>query len=465
MTDCNRLDTLRDEIKNSTLEIIRLIGKRAALSEEVGIEKRNAGIPIVNQEVEKHLRAEVVNHCRNNGLDESFGLNLLNQLVNESIRIQETLIKTPPPPTAYDIFVKGRELERAGKELIHLEVGEPDFGPPLKVKKAVAISVDVGQSHYTESAGILSFREKIAHVLGHRYKREISPEEVFISVSGRFALFTSIAANVRRGDEVIIVDPSYPAYSECVKDVGARPVRFPTDLNSDWNIDVNRLENYINPTTKAIVLNSPGSPTGKVLDASTLEEIADLASANDIFLLSDEVYSNFTSTQHTSVLELPHDNHVLVDSFSKRFGMSGFRLGYAISDAETIRRMTKIQNLYLTCVPEFIQYAGMQALDCDDDAKQYASLIEKRLEVACKELDQLPLSYHPPDGAFYIFPKLTDGITNGQEFADRLLSEVGVCIVPGLAYGTSYSDFFRLSVCQPEEKLVEAIERMGAVLG
>ncbi len=145
--------------------------------------------------------------------------------------------------------------------------------------------------------------------------------------------------------------------------------------------------------------------------------------------------------------------------------MSGFRLGYAISDAETIRRMTKIQNLYLTCVPEFIQYAGMQALDCDDDAKQYASLIEKRLEVACKELDQLPLSYHPPDGAFYIFPKLTEGITNGQEFADRLLSEAGVCVVPGLAYGPSYSDFFRLSVCQPEEKLVEAIERMGAVLG
>ncbi len=464
MTSSDRLDSLRGEIQHITLDIIRLTGQRRALAKEVAIEKTQAGIPIRNLEIENHLRDSVERLCKTHGFDVSFGINLLNQLILDSIRLQEKGITSKKAPTVYDVFVKARALEKAGKELLHLEVGEPDFGPPEAVMKAIIDAVELRKSKYIESAGIFPLREKIASIVSHRNEREISPEEVIVTVSGRFALFQSIATHVHPGDEVIIVDPSYPGYSDCVKEVGGKPVHFPTHLNTEWGIDLDLLKEYIIPTTKAIILNSPCNPTGKVLNLSTLKGIADIASANDIQIISDEVYSSFSVIQHASILDLPGGNSVLVDSFSKRYGMTGFRLGYAISDVDTIHRMTQIQNLYVTCGPEFVQYAGISALDCDEDANHYSDTIKKRLETASRQLERLPLSFHTPEGGFYIFPELAEGSIDGQVFADRLLSETGVCVVPGAAFGHQYTNFFRLSVCQPEGKLVEAIERMGAVL-
>jgi aspartate aminotransferase len=434
------------------------------LAEEVSKEKARLGAPLVDLAVERHLREVVVNQCIRYGFDSNFGLRLLNQLITESIRVQEKSIKPIAAPNAYDMFVKARELERTGREILHLEVGEPDFGPPDYVKKTTSIAIERGRSKYTESAGILQLREKISEVLSQRYKRGISPEEVMVTVSGRFALYMGVASIVRAGDEVVIIDPSYPAYVDIVRAVGGRPIRCPTDMANKWDLDLSLIEDCTNQTTRAIILNSPNNPSGKTLDKSTLQRIADFAETNDIHLISDEVYSGFSFSPHTSVLQFPQCSHVFVHSFSKTYGMTGFRLGYAVSDVDTIRRMTKIQNLQLTCVPEFIQHAGLGALESDKDAKVYAATIKKRQKAMRKMLDKLPLSFHPPDGAFYIFPRLAKGFTDGQEFAERLLSEKGVCVVPGAAYGPQYSQFFRISVCQNEGTLIEAAKRMEGVL-
>ncbi len=463
MTAVTRLDELRGRIKGITLEIVRLTGQRQLLAEEVAKEKAQTGIPVHDLNVEKRLQTEVTDYCVECGLDAGVGLSILNRLLSESIRIQETYIRSTHIPNAYDMFVKAKALEKLGRNLLHLEVGEPDFGPPENVKKALIESIQQGQSKYTESAGLLALRNKIASVLNLRHHEGIPPDDVIVTVGGRFALFLSIASTVRPGDEVLIIDPSYPDYSKAVKCIGARPVRFPSYLNMDWNIDLDLVNEYVSPATRAIILNSPNNPTGKILDSVTLDGITDIAEENDMYVISDEVYSGYSLAEHTNILQVPASKRVLIDSFSKRYGMTGFRLGYAVSDANTVERMTRLQNLCLTCAPEFIQYAGLAALNCDTETELYSKTIKWRIETACRMLRNLPVTFHPPDGGFYIFFQLADGTTDGHAFADRLLSEKGVCVVPGEAYGEEYSDFIRLSVCQPEEKLVEAIERMGAV--
>jgi aspartate aminotransferase len=454
-----RLNELRGQIRNITLDIIRLTGRRQILAEKVAREKAQARRPIRDLEVEKRLQAEVRDYCKEYGIDVGAGLGILNQLLSESLRIQEKCFRPKQVPNAYDVSVKARALEKSRSDLIHLEVGEPDFGPPESVKRALIESVQHGQSKYTESAGILPLRNKIGSILSERCHEEVSPESVVVTVSGRFAFFLSIASTVHPGDEVLVIDPSYPAYSNVVTYVGARPVRLSSHLNTEWSIDLNLVSEHISPATKAIILNSPNNPTGKTLDSATLRGITDIANENDMYVISDEVYSGYSLNEYTSVLQVSASKRVFIDSFSKRFGMTGFRLGYAVSDADTIQRMTQLQNLYLTCAPEFIQYAGLTALDCDTD--MYSRIIKRRLQTACRMLRNLPVSFYLPDGGFYIFPKLVGGETDGGVFADRLLSEKGVCVVPGEAYGSEYPGFFRLSVCQPEEKLVEAIERMG----
>ena len=240
--------------------------------------------------------------------------------------------------------------------------------------------------------------------------------------------------------------------------------RQPTYLENDWNPDIDLVESRINESTKMMILNSPSSPTGKTLERSTLRSLVDLAIEHDIQILSDEVYSRFTTAIHSSVLEFPECSQVFVDSFSKTYRMTGFRIGYAVSDASSIQRMTQLQNRFLTSIPEFIQYAGLKALDCKKEIEQYIATIEQRRNRMCSLLRDLPLSFCQPDGGFYIFPKLETEKFDGVQFAEKLLQEQGVSVVPGIAYGSDYSRFFRISVCQPESELIEAADSIKEVL-
>jgi aspartate aminotransferase len=458
------LDGLRSEIRTLTLEIVRLAGQRTSLAIRVAEEKVEQGLPLVNKEVERHLRELVIDQCEDDGTDSTFALRLLNQIITQSKEVQSILIEPVSRVTAYDMLVKAKAMEMEGRVVSHLEVGEPDFGPPEAVRQAMAEAVAQGHTHYTVSGGISPLRVKLAQHLSKRHQKEILPEEVIVTVSGRFALYLSISTAVRPGDEVIIFDPSYPAYDDSVRAAGAQPVHISTDLDGGWTPDMGLVEDSINKTTRMIILNSPGNPTGKVLEKIVFKKLVEIAEAHDILVVSDEVYSDFSSSNPTSVLEFPDCSHIYLNSFSKSYGMTGFRLGFAVSDSDTVERMTKLQNLCLTSAPEFIQYAGLAALDCDEDVSQNVATIKNRLRVASKHLADLPLLFIPPEGGFYIFPRITLDNVDGIQFAERLLAEKDVCVVPGTGYGPDYTQFFRISVCQSEEVIVEAVRRMEEVL-
>jgi aspartate aminotransferase len=429
------------------------------------MEKARLGSSIVNLEVERRLRAAVIKQCKETGVDSSFGIRLLNQLMTESIRVQRRGTESESTIDAHYIFVKAKEMEQAGKEVIHLEVGEPDFGPPDGVKRAMADAVSKGHTRYTQSIGIPELRTKIAEVYGEQYHRDISPDEVVITASGKYALHLSMAATLQLGDEVILIDPSFPAYPTSVKALGFRPVHISAKMDDNWDIDLGLVEDHINKSTRMIILNSPNNPTGKVLDEKTLGALNDLAVENDVTILSDEVYSKFSLKSHASILQIPDGNHIMAKSFSKPYAMTGFRLGFAIADPDIIKRMAAIQYREVTCVPEFIQHAGLAALDCEDDVARNVSTIKSRLKTASRLLRPLPLTFSEPEGGFYIFLRMAEESMDGLEFADRLLSEKGVCLQPGVIYGGEFSSYFRISVCTSDENLVEAIVRIGEVLG
>ena len=464
MTNNPQLEILRHDIEQVTLKIVELVGKRNVLVERVAVEKLKTGQTLVNREVERRLRVKVVDQCKEDNSDASFALKLLNELIMESIRRQERHLKPQETLNAYHIFIKSKELERAGKEVIHLEVGEPDFGPPAAVSKSLTEAAIKGHIGYTESSGILELRSKIADYVTQAHGSAISADQVAVTVGGRFALYLSLVTSLKQGDEVIIIDPSYPAYADCVRQAGGKPVHVTSRLEDDWNPDTGRLEESINETTRMIILNSPSNPTGKTLDNSTIEKIVELSIDHDLLVVSDEAYSEFSFSPHISLLQFPECNQIHINSFSKTFGMTGFRLGYSISDVELTQKITKLQNISLTSVPEFIQHAGIKALDCLDEAKKFTALIKKRQKSICDQLEKLPVSFHRPDGGFYIFPRLNDEASLGTEFAERLLIEKGVAVVPGISYGQEYSRYFRISVCQPENSLVEAVNRMEEIL-
>jgi aspartate aminotransferase len=465
LTNDIQLNTLRKEILKVTLEIVDLVSQRNALAKQIAREKIRTGASLINLAVERNLRRIVAERCTEIGSEPDVGQRLLNFLIAEAIHVQKGSLEPPIAVSAHDIFVRAKNMEQAGQDVIHLEIGEPDFGPPKSVKGAISDAISLGHTHYTQSVGIPALRQKIATQAGQRYQRKVAPEEVIVTAGGRYAFFLGIVALIQPGEEVLIIDPSYPAYSNCVREVGGRPIHISTSMENGWVLEMEAVQDHISPSTRLLILNSPSNPTGKVLEESVVRDLVALANENDISLISDEVYSDFSYTPHTSVLQYPDSKQITIKSFSKLYGMTGFRLGYAITDSSTVERMARIQNLHLTSVSEFIQYAGLAALDSVNDANRNIATIQDRLQTVKGHLIRLPFSFSGPDGGLYIFLRMKSGDMNGREVADRLLSECAVGVMPGIVYGRQYDPFFRISVCQPEDRLVEAMERIEEVLG
>jgi len=374
------LDNLRKEIEEVTTEIFQLVGKRFALAQKVAQSKMKKGLPVEDVDAERKLKEIISKKCKAYGVDLDFGLRLLNLLIEESKNIQKDIIRKTEEKasfsTPYEVFAEAKKLERTGRRLIRLDVGEPDFGPPEDVKEAVAEALKSGYAHYTETAGIPKLREKIASVNNELYHVNISPEQVIVTPGGRYAVYLGMASILSPGEEAIILEPAWPAYKDCVRAVQAKAVMVPSRLEDGWEPDLDALVERVNRLTKLIILNSPNNPTGKILGGDVLRHVVEIANEKGIYIMSDEVYANFAFKPFKSILEFQDCKFVFVDSFSKTFGMTGFRIGYTISDAETIKRMVKIQNLCLTSVPEFVQYAAIKALNCREEAKKYAKTVE-----------------------------------------------------------------------------------------
>jgi len=443
------IDKLRDQIDKITLEMIKLLRERVEISKEIGSIKNNLGLGITDEQRESHLRNKVVTLCKELGLDEKIATMFLNFLLNESIKVQST-----GKQTHLSVFLKAKSLEKQGKKIIHMEVGEPDFDPPKIVKKSLSEVYDKGFTKYGESKGMPEFREALAKKTADRYHTRTKIENVMVSPGARFSVFLTMSTLLHPGDEIIVIEPAWPAYAENALNSGIKVRTIQTTLENKWEPSVDQIADIINPNTKMIVLNYPNNPTGKILPKKLQDEIVQMAIKNNLHILSDEIYSDYSYNDWTSVLSYEYEKSIITQSFSKSHAMTGFRIGYAVSHPNIIDKMAKLQALCITNVAEPIQYVALKALG--SDTSDNTKTIKNRLDLVVKMAKGMQLDFVTPDGAMYLFAKVRKENFNAVDFTNKLLDQ-GVAIAPGEAFG-NYQNFVRISACQPEKLLSEGME-------
>ena len=458
MNKNNDLDRLRNEIRDITADIIHKVKKRMEISKQIGEIKTKNNIVVEDERVESELRNSALKIADEVGMDSEFSGRLLNMLLTESVRLQnEQQNDNPQRQTHLSIFMKAKHLQATGKNIIHLEVGEPDYLPPKIVKETLGRIYDLRQYHYTETRGIPKLRQAIAQKVGN----DINDEQVIVTPGGRFAVFSAILSLVKSGDEVISIEPAWPAYRECADFIGAKTKIIKTTLEEKWNPDLKRFEELVNSNTKMIILNYPNNPTGKILDDNTMRKIVELSKDYGLYILSDEVYSDYSFNGFKSILDYGYDKSIMISSFSKGHAMTGFRVGYAISNENIITKMSKIQSIALTSVAEPMQYSALSAIG--ETISGNVEVMKRRLRFVCNRLQKMSLSFVAPDGALYVYPKLGEGTDDDIILIDKLL-ELGVAIAPGSGFGGSYKRFIRISACQSEEVLEKGLEVLSSAL-
>lgn len=457
------LEGVRSEIRRITEEILSLIGERMKLSREVGQIKESEGLPVEDIYVEKRLREVVKEKSGELGINPSFALRLLNLLITESVGVQQSVVQKEEATSPASMFRRAKRLEEAGREVIHLEAGEPDFPPPIPVLEALKEAVDAGHLGYTDPVGVEPLREAVAEHLNKKFHTDISENQVLITHGARFAIHLAVAITLKPGGEVLFFEPAYTAYRQTVELFEGRPLPIQTSLDEGWTPDIGRVEDILDEPPDLMILNYPANPTGKVLSEDAFGELVDLAVKRGVKILSDEVYMDYAFKPSRSILEYPDCRFIFVSSFSKSYAMTGFRIGYAVASEEDIERMAHFEGLALTCIPEFIQRAAIKALECEGSLKENIERIRRRADYSAHLLDDLPATYYKPDGGLYIFPRIDLPDFDGENFSLDLLEKHQVSVTPGSAFG-GYRNHLRISLCQPEERLKEAVERMEAVL-
>jgi aspartate aminotransferase len=448
------LEKLRGEIRQVTIEIMKQVKRRMEIAKQIGEIKGKKGLDIVDEKAEDELRKAIVQLCSQIDLDADIGIRVLNMLLNESEKVQ---LKRKTPTA---MFAKAKQLESQGKKIIHLEVGEPDFVPPDTVKKALTDAMEQGHYHYTEPRGVPKLREALASSLRKKFNASVKEEQVIVTVGGRFAVFLAVSSLVKPGDEIVVIEPYWPAYRECAELVNAKLRVLHTTLEDKWLPDLNKLENMVNDNTKMLIINYPNNPTGKVLDAKYMEKIVNIAKANKLILMSDEVYADYSFNKFTSILNYNYENSILISSFSKGPAMTGFRVGYAVADPEIISKMVKLQAIALTSVAEPMQYAALSALD--NNVKQNADIMKKRLSLISNRLKKMPVSFVEPDGAMYVFARVDLDGFNADQFVEKTLDE-GLALTPGSSFG-NYNNFLRISAGQSEDVIEEGLDILQRTL-
>lgn len=369
---------------------------------------------------------------------------------------------------AFEWAARARALEAAGRSIVHLELGEPDFDTPAHVRAAARRALEAGATHYAPHPGIPELRAAIAEDAGRRRGIAVEPERVFVTVGAKSVILYTILALVEPGDEVLVPDPGYPIYASLVRFVGARPVPLPTHGPPDWRLDIAELDGRISPRARLLVLNSPMNPTGLVITEPELEGVAAVARRHDLVVLSDEIYSRITydGSAAVSIAALPgmDERTVVLDGFSKTYAMTGWRLGYGIVPDALREIFGRLIINSVSCAPTFGQVAAVEALRGPQDpvAAMVAEFAARR-DLLVEGLARLPgLRCPRPLGAFYAFPDVAGTGLDGPTFAERLLEEAGVCVLPGTAFGQQARTQVRLSFAASRADLGEAIDRIAA---
>lgn len=452
------LDNLRHEIQQITEEIINLISKRNQLSQKVGYIKKKNKLPVEDITVENNLTKIVKEKSEKLGINSRLSLRLLNLLLIESKNNQSNLINNVEI-TPLSMIQKAKKLEKKGISIIHLESGNPDFPTDKSIINAAKESLNSGNIGYSNPVGISELRKSIALDLNKKYQLDLTKEQILITHGARFALYLAVSTNMPPGGSALFFEPAYPAYRKIIENFEGRPIAIHTNLEDNWEPNIKKIKNNYNEPPDIIILNSPSNPTGKILSNKILDEIVDYAIKNDITIISDEVYKDYAFKTCKSILEYSKCKFIFISSFSKSHSMAGFRIGYAVSSKENISHMSKLGSLALTCLPEFVQIAALKALECQDYVNKNAELIQSRATFLGNLLDNMGIDYYHPDGGFYIFLMINKPEFNSELFALNLLKKHHVSLVPGTAFG-DYNKFLRISLCQPKEKLKEAMERM-----
>ena len=442
------LEELRKKIEEITIEMLSLLKTRTEIAQEIGKIKNKEGMSVSNESRENELRELVKKQCKEINFDSNTALKFLNFLLNESVKVQSSESKTH-----LAIFLKAKELEQKGKKIIHLEVGEPDFQPPINVKKSLSEVYDKGFGKYGPAKGLPEFRMKLAEFANRSFDTNINSENIMVTPGARFGVFLSITTLLDPGDEMIVIEPAWPAYRQCAINAGIKVRTIKTTLENKWEPDMNEILSCINDNTKMIVLNYPNNPTGKILSKTLQDQIVQVSEKYDLYILSDEIYSNYSNREWKSILSYNYEKSIITQSFSKSHSMTGYRIGFVISNQKIIDRLAKLQALCLTNVSEPIQYVAMKSLE--EDVGENVRIMNKRLvklEEICKEMG---LEFVRPDGSMYIFARTKNPI-NTSELSEELLNH-GVAIAPGIGFG-DYNEFFRISACLDIKTLIEGMD-------
>ncbi|HET9489860.1 MAG TPA: pyridoxal phosphate-dependent aminotransferase [Methylomirabilota bacterium] len=370
--------------------------------------------------------------------------------------------------SAFEVLARAKALERQGKSIIHLEIGEPDFDTPAHVKEAAKQALDAGATHYGPSAGLPELREAIAKHVAETRGVPVSPDEVVVTPGAKPIMFFTILALAGAGDEVIYPNPGFPIYESVINFAGGVPVPIPLREDTGFGFDLELFERKLSARTRLIIINSPENPTGGVLDRSQIERIAALAAARGIPVLADEIYRQFLyEGEFVSIMGMPgmRELTVLLDGFSKSYAMTGWRLGYGVMPVPLAEHVTRLMVNSNSCTSSFVQLAGIAALQGDQTpTARMVAEFKRRRDLVVDGLNRLPgVKCARPRGAFYVFPNITGTRRSSAEVADRLLNEAGVAVLAGTAFGQYGEGYLRLSYANSEANLRTALERMRPI--
>jgi aspartate/methionine/tyrosine aminotransferase len=372
---------------------------------------------------------------------------------------------------AFEVLARARGLEARGHDIVHLEIGEPDFATPDNITEAAVAALHAGFTHYTPAGGIMEARQAVAGFVSRRLGVETDPLEVVLVPGSKNVLLFVLLACVEPGDEVIFPDPGYPVYGSLVNFLGASPV--PVRLREDRNfrMDLDELGALVTPRTRVLILNTPQNPTGGVLTREDVEFVSRLAQEHDLLVVADEIYSQIVyGFQHVSVLSQPgmKERSVLMDGMSKAYAMCGWRLGYAVAPRELAASMETLMINSSSCAAAFTQMAAVEAFESPETQATVDRMVaqfQRRRDLVVNALNSMPgVRCQRPEGAFYAFPNIEGTGLGERALAEGLLEEAGVAVLPGTAFGAAGAGFLRLAYTQGEADLRKGLERMGEYL-
>jgi aspartate aminotransferase len=371
--------------------------------------------------------------------------------------------------TAFEAAARAREFEATGRDVIHLEIGEPDFDTPAFIREAAKRALDAGWTHYGPALGLPELREAIAADASRRKGFAVDPERVVVTPGAKPIMFYALLALAESGDEVIYPDPGFPIYESMTRYVGAVPRPIALREANSFRLDPDELRGLVSDRTRLIIFNSPHNPTGSVLTRADLEAIAEIAREREIVVLADEIYGRILyEGEHVSIAALPGmaERTIVLDGFSKTYAMTGWRLGYAILPEALVQPYSRLIINSVSCTSSHAQVAAVEALTGpQDEVEAMVEEFRARRQLVVDGLNAIAgMRCLRPEGAFYVFPNVAATGMSGAQLADRLLYEGGVSVLAGTAFGRTGADHLRLSYANSRENLARALERIAAVL-